>query len=307
MKNMPTTQTELFQVSAFDPPLRDQRDVMEFPFLSIQKGRRKPISFKNKGGSVELEVSSSSDSGLATIWDWDLIIYAAANLNDAIESGLKTSPRITFAPYDALRYAKRSTGGQNYKDLAAAMLRLYSTSVETTIRNEEGGFGAFRWVSGIWIPMQYRKKVVSARELRFLKNEKPDPTRPWMIELTPWLYESIIRQKEILAMHPDYFQLTGGLERWLYRLCRKAVPEKADFPAINFRMETLHKRSGSTRPLRMFAYDMRKIQERNALPEYSVVINKDKKHELVTLIRNQGKLARSPRGVRLAMIEGKAH
>ena len=154
--------------------------------------------------------------------------------------------------------------------------------------------------------MQYRKKVVSARELKFLKNEKPDPTRPWMIELSPWLYNSIVRQKEILAMHPDYFQLTGGLERWLYRLSRKAVPDNANFPGINFRMEPLHKRSGSTRPLFKFAHDIRKIEARQSLPEYSIHIHKDGKHQLVTLMRDRTKPPRVPRGVRLKHIEKKA-
>ena len=40
-------QTEMFEVVAYDPPLRDQRDVMEYPFLSIQKGRTKPIVFSD--------------------------------------------------------------------------------------------------------------------------------------------------------------------------------------------------------------------------------------------------------------------
>ena len=82
---------------------------------------------------------------------------------------------------------------------------------------------------------------------------EPDPARPWEIELPPWLYNAILRRKDILAVHPDYFRLTGGLERWLYRLARKAVPDKAEVPAIHFRMDTLHERSGSTRPLRNFA------------------------------------------------------
>ena len=34
------------------------------------------------------------------IWDWDLIIVAASHLNDAIEAGLKPSPRIRFVPYE---------------------------------------------------------------------------------------------------------------------------------------------------------------------------------------------------------------
>ena len=56
-----------------------------------------------------------------------------------------------------------------------------------------------------------------------------------------------LRRREVLAVHPDYFQLTGGLERGLYRIARKAVPDKAKVPA--------------TRPLRNFAGDLRKMAD----------------------------------------------
>ena len=79
-----------------------------------------------------------------------------------------------------------------------------------------------------------------------------------------------MRQGDILAVHPDYFQLTGGLERWLYRLARKSVPDKAEPPAIRFKMETLHERSGVTRDLKLFAFDIRKIAETQPLPEYGI-------------------------------------
>ena len=126
-----------------------------------------------------------------------------------------------------------------------------------------------------------------------------------MIELPPWLYNAIVRQGDILAVHPDYFQLTGGLERWLYRLARKAVPDKAEPPAIRFKMETLHARSGVTRDLRRFAFDIRKIAETQPLPEYGVQIEYRKgRRELVTLYRDKAKPCRPPRGRRLKTIRG---
>jgi replication initiator protein A len=49
--------------------------------------------------------------------------------------------------------------------------------------------------------------------------------------------------------------------RWLYRLARKAVPDKAEVPAIPFRMETLYERSGVIEPRRNFARRIRKMAE----------------------------------------------
>ena len=106
-------------------------------------------------------------------------------------------------------------------------------------------------------------------------------------------------------MHPDYFQLTGGLERWLYRLARKAVPDKAEPPAIRFKMETLHARSGVTRDLKLFAFDIRKLAETQPLPEYGIQIEYRKgRRELVTLYRDKAKPCRPPRGRRLATVRG---
>ena len=114
-----------------------------------------------------------------------------------------------------------------------------------------------------------------------------------------------MRQGDILAVHPDYFQLTGGLERWLYRLARKAVPDKAEPPAIRFKMETLHERSGVTRDLKLFAFDIRKLAETQPLPEYGIQIEYRKgRREIVTLYRDKAKPCRPPRGRRLKTVRG---
>jgi plasmid replication initiation protein len=70
-------QLELFTVSAVDPPWRDNRDAMEFPFLSLQKKRIRPIEYRAPG--VHLSVAADSRFSIATIWDWDLVIFAASH------------------------------------------------------------------------------------------------------------------------------------------------------------------------------------------------------------------------------------
>lgn len=289
-------QTDLFTASAFDPPLRDNRDVMEYPFLSIQKGRRKPIDFTSADGKVSVHVSGNSEFGIATIWDWDLIIYLSAQLNDGIELGAKPSQWIEFAPYDALRYMGKDTGGRQYRELVSTIRRLAGTDVITTIRfsDTQGEEGNLRWIENYRLPKKYKKNqfIHSA-----LDDGEADASQPWRIKLPEWIYRAIVRRTGILAVHPNYFKLTGGLERWLYRLARKAVPDKADFAGINFRMDTLHKRSGSTRPLRQFAADIRDIAEKNGLPEYSFYVHKKGKNELVSMYRDTLKPRRLPRGI----------
>ena len=76
-------QLDLFTVSAVDPPLRDNRDAMAFPFVALQKRRTRPIEFARNG--ISLEVHAPAKFGIATIWDWDLVIFAASHLNEAID------------------------------------------------------------------------------------------------------------------------------------------------------------------------------------------------------------------------------
>lgn len=83
------------------------------------------------------------------------------------------------------------------------------------------------------------------------------------------------------------------------------MPDKAEPPAIRFKMETLHARSGVTRDVRHFACDIRAIAETQPLPEYGVQIEHRKgQRELVTLYRDEAKPCRPPRGRRLKKIRG---
>src|SRR5437764_10182048 len=128
-------QLEIFGVSAVEPPWRDNKDAMEYPFLALQEVRTKPIKYRR--GNVHLSIAADVRYSIATIWDWDLIIFAASHLNDAIEAGLKPSPRIRFVPYDCLRQIGRGTSGRHYRELAQSIRRLRMTTVITNIRHDD--------------------------------------------------------------------------------------------------------------------------------------------------------------------------
>ena len=80
-------QIDFFLATADNPPLRDNRDVMECPFLALQKRRAKPIKYA--AGSAHVRVSGDVEYGIATIWDWDVIIGLSAQINEAVERRLQ--------------------------------------------------------------------------------------------------------------------------------------------------------------------------------------------------------------------------
>jgi len=55
-------------------------------------------------------------------------------------------------------------------------------------------------------------------------------TQPQGLELIlpDWFYAGVLDNALILTIDRAYFRLTGGLERWLYRLVRKDGGQQAD-------------------------------------------------------------------------------
>lgn len=174
-------QPDFFLATADEPPLRDNRDVMEYPFLSLQKRRVRPIMYHD--GKVRVRVGGDIAYGILTIWDWDIIIGLCAQVNDAVERSTPVASRIQFVPYNLLQAIRRSTGGKDYKELARAIRRLAFTNVETTIRTgDQGERQGFHWLTGYRIPVKYQYEMVLSPEDADHDGE-PDPKRPWEVEL----------------------------------------------------------------------------------------------------------------------------
>jgi len=74
----------------------------------------------------------------------------------------------------------------------------------------------------------------------------------------------------VLTIDPAYFQLTGGLERWLYRIVRKHGGRQKG--GWSFDIAHLHLKSGALSPLKRFAFEMRDIVRRQPLPGYNLTL-----------------------------------
>ena len=103
-----------FVVATGDASPRDQRDLMERPFFSLAKARRTtPILYE--AGDVRVEVYAVPEHGMATIWDADVLIWAASQIVEAENLGFKTSRFLRFTPYQLLTAIGRQTGARDYK------------------------------------------------------------------------------------------------------------------------------------------------------------------------------------------------
>lgn len=253
--NAASARLDPFVVVAGDARPRDQRDLMERPFFSLSKSRRvRPIQYRS--GAVEVLVHAVPEHGMATIWDADVLIWAASQIVDAENHGLTTSRLLRFTPYQLLTGIGRATGATEYRLFKAALRRLQSTVVATTIRHGEH-----------WRRQQF--SWVNEWEERSLRGGRVEGVE---IVLPEWFYRGVVDRSLVLSIDPHYFRLTGGIERWLYRVARKHAGRQPAGWA--FELAHLHQKSGSLARPSDFALDIRRIVQRQPLPGYRLLMER---------------------------------
>ena len=119
-------QLDLFRALPGEFAARDAQDLMAYPFFSLSKSHRvAPIDFA--AGNVSIRVEAVPDHGMATIWDADILIWAASQIVKARDAGLRTSRLMVATPYEILKFIGRGTSLRDYQRLKAALDRLQST------------------------------------------------------------------------------------------------------------------------------------------------------------------------------------
>ncbi|WP_080918444.1 replication initiator protein A [Manganibacter manganicus] len=254
-----------FIIATGDASPRDQRDLMERPFFSLTKSRRiTPILYE--AGNVRVEVFAVADHGMATIWDADILIWAASQIVEAENLGLRTSRFLRFTPYQLLTAIGRRTGASDYKLLKGALTRLQSTSIRTTIRNDSRWRRhQFSWINE-WEELTRQDGCVEGMEF----------------VLPDWFYRGVIDRSLVLSIDPAYFRLKGGIERWLYRVARKHAGRQPG--GWLFEIRHLHHKSGSLARVSDFALQVRRIALRQPLPGYRLRIEREGPRELLRIL-----------------------
>ena len=258
-------QLDLFRALPGDMVPRDAQDLMAYPFFSLAKSRRTaPIDFRS--GNVTIRVEGTQEHGIATIWDADVLIWAASQIVEARDAGLRPSRLMHATPYEILRFIGRGVSLRDYQRLKAALDRLQSTTVATSIRETTGRrLHRFSWIN------EWKERADAHGTPLGIELILPD-----------WFYAGVLDAALVLTIDPAYFRRTGGLERWRYRLVRQHGGKQPGGWQFDFRH--LHKKSGSTAKPYDFACDLRALVARQSLPGYVLGIERmpDDGTELLT-------------------------
>lgn len=245
-----------FAASTADITPKDQIDLMARNWFSLTPGRTKPIEHEyvdSKTGQTEtVRITGSSEHGIATIYDQDLLIFAISQWIDAKRLGLEPSRRIHFTPYQFFGWLNIAPHGTAYSRLKDALHRLKMTSIQTTIRSESAKRKRNRIRQFSWI---------SEWEI----TEEQGEVRGIEVVLAEWLFESI-QGFHVLTLDKKYFEIPGGVERWLYLYARKATGGPNGVWKETFK--SLYQKSASQQEYKHYASTLRKLVQKNDLPGF---------------------------------------
>lgn len=265
-------QFDLFLPTIVDLRFRDQKDTMERPFFSLSKSKRmKPIQYVNENDGIFVTVQPHQDYGMATIWDADILIWAASVLCDMKNRGINDIPReLKFQPHDLLKAIGRSTGGRDYAQLRDSLERLKTTVVTTNIRVKRSQKNTmFSWID----------------QWDDLIDAQTKESRGLTLTVSDWFYRGITEDGGLLAIDFAYFSITGGRERWLYRVARKHAGGNGP-NGFAISMPTLFEKSGAEGTYRRFKFEMLRIVKNNSLPGFSLSVREGSDGEpLVHMVR----------------------
>ena len=254
--------------------VRDIRDVMalmEIPFVALSKKRTEPIIYESPDGRSKVRISCHAPHYVASIYDWDIILFVSSKLQDVINSKSDIPPRTLIIPrHDLLKEIHRHDGKKQEKDIKASLTRLSSTFIETTICNEDG-----RYESGF-----------SFLDSWGYTNRKD--VKEFRITLSEWLYEITCHEGALLKIHPEYFKITSGFKRFLYRTARKHVGTQNE--SWLFSIERLYEKSGSEQEFKKFKYKLKKAVKDNDIPSYMLEWKEEDGQTSVLFINGRKKL-----------------
>jgi plasmid replication initiation protein len=262
----PVSEVSVFQGDLFSlhSPLygdvQGERTVAEFPFFALsKKAHMTPMVFES--GDARIEINPSK-TGVATIYDKEILLYIASLMAERAEKGEKADRVMTFTANDLFRVTGTNSSARSYTSLKSSLNRLQGTQIVTNIETGgEGSDSSFSWL--LKADIKYIKTSTGERRVKWVE-----------VMVCDWLSRAILTDRRIAAYHHDFFKL-GPIERRLYELAKFNCKDDG----FNLDIEELAARVGCAsdrRGLEYFKKQLREVQEQDTLPEYAVDLAEEK-------------------------------
>lgn len=240
---------DFFVADIYDVSPKDDIASMEHPVFALKAGDKKLREYHHNNVVVRVK---PGHGGLATVHDKDLWIYCISQLVEALNRDRPdVNRKVRFVAYDFLTTTNRPTDGDSYQRLREALSRLDGTRLEinalTGGKESHEGFGLIE-------------------SYKIIKEDTTGRLVSIEVTLPEWLYRAALA-KEVLTISRDYFRIRKPIDRRIYELARKHCGRQSVWK-INLKL--LHKKTGSSSPLRNFRLAIRSLADSNELPDYTI-------------------------------------
>ena len=240
---------DFFVCDVLDALPKDDLASMEHPLFSLStRADLRVLSYAHNNVTITV---TPSVRGRATLFDKDILIYCISQLMAALNAGRPISRTVHLRAHDLLVATNRETSGDGYRRLVEAFERLAGTRITTNISTAEieetTGFGLIE----AW---QIQRRTRGGRMVSV------------KVSLAEWLYRAVLA-KSVLTLSRDYFRLRKPLERRIYELVRKHCGRQ---PEWTVSVAVLHKKAGSSAPVRVFRAALRRMIVDANLPDYEM-------------------------------------
>ena len=269
----------LFSIDVSSIGIKDAQQHLEYPFFVLSKTPSvEERHYEDRHGNT-LTVRPTT-SGLPTIWDKDLLIFAISQIVERRSRGEEVSPTVRFHTADVLEFLHRTKGGNDYARIDNSLRRLAGCTLETNIRT--GGeltTKLFHIIDEATIKRQYDQPHGRLQYCEFT--------------LSDWLWRAL-QANEILTLHPDYFRLRQALARRIYEIARKHCGRQAQW---EIELSLLHHKTGARMSLRHFRGQVKRLSTHGDLLDYDMELLPRGDREIIRFRRREGSLVDAMGGI----------
>lgn len=212
LSTMAIQQPDLFLPTIADVRPRDVRDLMAHNLFALGSYKRTQPIEHYFGNNNSIIVRGNEEFGIANVYDQDLLLFLISSLQEQIDRGhtIDTQDQLfniyDFAKFRGVRPSRIS--GKTYQEIRSSLKRLTSTTIETNVRGE---WGIFPMLAG-----------ATTRDRDIIRRDKFD-VQNFRVRLPPWLFEAVVKDRQVLSFSRDYFTIRGMLRRFVFLYSRKAI------------------------------------------------------------------------------------
>ena len=236
--------------------IRGERSLMAFPFFALFKSAwMKPLTYDHATVSIAVRPSAS---GVATIYDKEIVLYIASLMAVKLEAGESVEQDFVFTAHDLFQRHRQQPQRAQLRPPVRGAGAFAGYADQDQHRSGRGGGGGLLLVAVRGeAPLQQNAHRRTAAE-----GGQGAPVH--------WVFREILLDRHVLDYAAAYFQL-GPIERRIYEVARSTCENgPLDIDLATFRLQI-----GYQNPLLNFKAALKQIVATDGIPDFHLELVKE--------------------------------